>query len=240
VTLEKNSARGDDGNPAKDELVDPGVASAATGGAEGTMLVINRKSGFIWIGSPRVDGTLPHLVGEDGRPVSPDAVVAGGRYRVRGNLVVRDGAPSAAGQPAEAIGVIANNTLFTAMDPPEPAPGGEGYWLHAVLVPADLPNVRLLHAGNRDTAAALAGRFGDLSYPVETAEDESARRRWEVRYCRADDRGAALRLAAIASRELAQTRGMEARTVAPILGSDCGRAVEPGLRLLLDLSDASR
>lgn len=239
VTLEKNTKRRAGSNPAEDELVDPGVAAVASGGAEGTMLVINRKSGYIWIGATRGNGTLSHIVRSDGRSLPPAAVERGGSYRIRGNLTVREGPPGADGQPAEAIGLIADNTLVTAVEPPIPAPGAAGYWLRALLVPTKLPNVRLLHAGDEETAAASAGNFTDLGYSVAASDDASARGRWEVLYCREEDRGAALRLAAIASRELAQTHGLEARTVAPVRGSDCPAPGEPGLRLIVDFSAAA-
>jgi hypothetical protein len=210
------------------ESVEDGDAAQATAGAEGAATAGNVRQAYVWIGTTDNEGNMgaSNLVDAAGHRVDPRRAAVNGRYRMESGTVLRQSAPGADGRPGPSIGLITRNTSVRIVDRNRPAPSDRmEHWAKVDFAPDPAPRVQLDFGSH---GAGAASDFSDdliaLGYrPAAASRPAAAEGAAEAVYCNARDRAAAFRLAAQATRWLAQeVPGMQSVVVGPRHDPACG------------------
>lgn len=233
--LQRDKMASEGQGAAQVEIVEQSIAEAATAG--GSFINTPDGRGYIWIGTiPATGEPTINLLGREDRRVRPDEPPRRGKaYKVINNVMVREEAPSLT-EPPRSVGVIKSGTFvrIAGLDSVV-IDGRREYWAQVELIETNLPRVRvsLVHVP-ADTSAEMSTQLTGVGYRLERSEADAAGRA-DVLYCRAQDRPAAVRLAATVSRWIARKTSVGI-TVTPVPGDDCA-GVDPNLlTLLLDLA----
>lgn len=191
-------------NPS-DAAVDDSLAQAVLGPEQMMAHPEAPASGFVWIGNARTSN-LRDAASLVTSP--PPNVKKGNRYRLRNNLVLREGFPGKGNTSAGAITIIPRKSEVQAIGDARGFPSTDNgelqYWVEVQVVqlaPPAKPHVYIQYAEGSDPAKkafveAVSARGFDVSKPELKSIAAGTH---EVRFCNELDRESAFRLA----RELA-------------------------------------
>lgn len=218
------------GGAAQTEAVDDETVARATAHAGGAATQSNVGEAVVWIGTTDPAGhvTASNLLDGGGHRIAPDRVAAGARLTMAGNALLRAGYPSADGHDSGlAIGLIGRTSPVRIADLRSVAYLNRvEHWARVDLRPQSPPPVQLALANDSTGGAAdLSDELAGLGYArPAAAQPAPAPGIAEALYCGAGGRDAAFRLAAQATRWVAQVPGMQSVVVTPRQDGSCGAA----------------